>query len=68
MGETLTNNFLKDVPANILGTLTKEFSKLTVLSDYDKNSKATMKFVGDAGKEIAQAAASGKGASSNPLD
>lgn len=67
MGETL-NNFLKDVPANIMGTLSKEFAKLTVLSDSDKNGNATMKFIGDAGKEIASAAASGKGASSNPLD
>lgn len=50
MGETLVNNFLKDIPGNILGTLSKEFSKLTVLSDSDKKSLATMKFTGEAGK------------------
>ncbi|KAL4446462.1 hypothetical protein ABPG74_001203 [Tetrahymena malaccensis] len=65
MGETLTNNFLKDIPANIMGTLTKEFSKLTVLSESDKASNATMKFVGEAAKEVT---ASAKSASSNPLD
>ncbi|EAR97553.2 hypothetical protein TTHERM_00439010 (macronuclear) [Tetrahymena thermophila SB210] len=65
MGETLTNNFLKDIPANIMGTLQKEFSKLTVLSESDKASNATMKFVGEAAKEVT---ATAKSASSNPLD
>lgn len=37
MGETLSINFLKDIPTNIQGTLQKEFSKLNILSEAEKS-------------------------------
>jgi hypothetical protein len=36
MGEIVLTNYLKDIPANIQGTIAKEFSKVNVLSESEK--------------------------------
>lgn len=44
--------YLKDIPSNILSTLTKEFTKLNTLNETEKNSLNTMQFPGQSKKDL----------------